>query len=129
MNKEIKVVCAVINFNDKILVVQRSEKMSLPLKWEFPGGKIEEGETDDQSIKREIKEELNIEIEVVKKLTPTFFDYPSVSIELIPFLANYITGKLELKEHKNYKLLNINELIGLDWAEADLPIVKELQQL
>lgn len=125
----IKVVCAVININDKILIVQRSENMSLPLKWEFPGGKIERGETNEQCIKREIKEELNIEIEVVKKLTPTFFDYSSVSIELIPFLADYITGELELKEHKNYKLLNINELFGLDWAEADLPIVKELQQL
>jgi 8-oxo-dGTP diphosphatase len=125
----LKVVCAVINFNDKILVVQRSEKMSLPLKWEFPGGKIERGETYEECIIREIKEELNIDITIEKKLTPTFFDYPTVSIELIPFLVNYITGKLELKEHKNYKLLNINELISLDWAEADLPIVKELQQL
>ena len=61
--------------------------MKLPLKWEFPGGKIEPHETEEECIKREIKEELNIEISLLKRLTPTSFDYPKISIELIPFFS------------------------------------------
>ncbi len=127
----IKVVCAVIQTNDRILVVQRSESMKLPMKWEFPGGKIETNESEEECIKREISEELNINIHLVKRLTPSLFRYPdaSVTIELIPYLAEYKSGALLLKEHKSHLLLTVEELIHLDWAEADLPIVKELQQL
>lgn len=123
------VACAIINYNDKILVVQRSEYMNLPLKWEFPGGKIEPNETEEECIKREIREELNIEITLLKKLKSSFFEYPKISIKLIPFLANYESGEMKLKEHKEYKLLNIEELSRLDWCDADLPIVKELELL
>ena len=63
----INVTCAIIYFNDKILVTQRSEKMKFPLKWEFPGGKLEEGESEIDCIKREIREEINIEIEIFKQ--------------------------------------------------------------
>lgn len=125
----LKVTCAIIYFGDKVLVVQRSENMSVPLKWEFPGGKLELNESEEDCIKREIKEELNIEISLLKRLTPSLFNYPSVSIELIPFLANYSEGEITLKEHKRYLLLTKQELSNLDWAEADLPILKELLSL
>lgn len=125
----LKVTCAIINFRDLILVVQRSENMSLPFKWEFPGGKLELNESEEDCIKREIKEELDIEINLLKRLTPSLFNYPSVSIELIPFLANYLEGEITLKEHKRYLLLTKQELSNLDWAEADLPILKELLSL
>jgi 8-oxo-dGTP diphosphatase len=124
-----KVICAAIVINDKFLVVQRSEKMSLPLKWEFPGGKIEANETEEECIIREIKEELNIEINPTKRLTPSKYDYPNISIELIPYLANYKSGRLILKEHLQYKLLSKEELRNLEWAEADLPIVNEIIKL
>lgn len=124
-----KVTCAIIVSNDKTLVVQRSEKMKLPNKWEFPGGKIEKNETEQACILREIKEELNIEIELVQRLTPAIFDYPSLSIQLIPFLANYSGGELKLAEHKGFKWLPKKELLELDWAEADVPIVKEYLNL
>lgn len=124
----LRVACAIILINDKILVVQRGEKMNLPLKWEFPGGKIEPNESEEECIRREIKEELTIEIVLLKKLSTTFFEYPNIKIELIPFVAQYLSGKLTLKEHKSYRLLTLSELSNLDWAEADLPIVKELQQ-
>lgn len=125
----IKVTCAIILFNSKILVTQRAEKMSLPLKWEFPGGKIEEGENVIECIKREIKEEINIEIEVVKQLSNSIYNYGTFTINLIPFLSKYVSGEIILSEHNDYKLLDKSELINLDWAAADLPIVAELLKL
>ncbi|WP_395045114.1 (deoxy)nucleoside triphosphate pyrophosphohydrolase [Flavobacterium sp.] len=125
----IKVVCAIILVDNKILVAQRSKNMKLPLKWEFPGGKLEQNENEIDCIKREIKEELNIEIEVLKKLSNSIFDYGTFKINLVPFIANYISGEILLLEHKDYKLLDKANLLNLDWAEADLPIVKEFLKL
>lgn len=122
----INVTCAIIIYEgDKILVAQRSEKMSLPLKWEFPGGKIERNETPINCIKREIKEELNIDIEVLMELSPNIYDYGDKKINLIPFLAKYISGEIILSEHKQFKLLQKSELLNIDWAEADIPILNE----
>ena len=125
----INVICGIIFFQNKILVTQRSEKMKLPLKWEFPGGKLEENESETECIKREIKEEINIEIEIIKKLSSSEYDYGTFKIKLIPYLANYISGDIELSEHKDYKLLDKSELLNLDWAEADIPIVEEFLKL
>jgi 8-oxo-dGTP diphosphatase len=125
----INVTCAIILFDNQILVTQRSEKMKLPLKWEFPGGKLEENESEIDCIKREIKEELNIEIEVLKSLSNSIYDYGTFKINLIPFISNYVSGEIVLSEHKDYKLLDISELLNLDWAEADLPIVEEFLKL
>lgn len=125
----INVTCAIININNKTLVVQRSEHMKLPLKWEFPGGKVEVGESEEACIKREIKEELNIEIELISRLTPSIFDYPNLSVQLIPFLAEYIEGEIILSEHKQYQLLTKDKLQELDWAEADVPILNEYLSL
>lgn len=125
MMNNIRVACAIININEKILVVQRSESMSLPLKWEFPGGKIEENESEEDCILREIKEELNINIQVSYKLTNSIYQYPNLVIELIPFVAVHQSGNIKLTEHKAYLLLGKSKLLTLDWAEADLPIVKE----
>ena len=126
---KIGVVCAIIEIENKTLVVQRSESMKLPLKWEFPGGKIEPNESEEDCIKREIREELNIEIILLKRLKPTYYEYPNIAIELIPFLANHLSGDMELREHRQYKLLKKGELSSLDWADADLPIIEELQRI
>ena len=99
------------------------------MKWEFPGGKIEPAETETQCIKREIREELNIEIEVLDRLSPSVYRYPTFTIELIPYTANYLSGQLKLKEHHHHLLLNKDELNTLDWAEADLPVVEEIMKL
>ncbi|WP_028283366.1 (deoxy)nucleoside triphosphate pyrophosphohydrolase [Olleya marilimosa] len=127
--KTILVTCAIIQFDDKVLAVQRNKSMKLPLKWEFAGGKIEEGETEVECIKREILEELNIKIEIKGKLTPVTHEYPDFKIKLIPFTAEYVTGKLILKEHSDFVLVNKRKLINLDWAEADIPILKEYLEL
>lgn len=127
--KTIPVTCAIIQFDDKVLAVQRSKNMKLPLKWEFAGGKIEEGETDVECIKREIFEELNIKIEIKEKLTPVTHEYPDFKIKLIPFIAQFVSGELILKEHADSVLINKEELINLDWAEADIPILKEYLEI
>jgi 8-oxo-dGTP diphosphatase len=129
MSNIINVTCAIIMIENKILVTQRSEKMKLPLKWEFPGGKLEENESEIDCIKREIKEEINIEIEVLRKLSNSIYDYGNFKINLIPFIAKHILGEIKLTEHKDYKLLQKKELLNLDWAEADLPIVEEFLKL
>lgn len=125
----IKVTCAIISFDEKTLVVQRNETMALPLKWEFPGGKVEPEESEEDCIIREIKEELNISIELISRLNPSIFDYPNFSIQLIPFTAKYLDGNIKLSEHKQYQLLKKDELKDLDWAEADIPILNEYLEL
>jgi len=122
----IDVTCALIIDNqNRLFVAQRSSKMSLPLKWEFPGGKVEQGESFEECLIREIKEELNIEIEFAKALIPSIHSYPSVTVKLIPFICKQINGKIALKEHADFKWLNRNELLDLDWAEADIPILHQ----
>jgi 8-oxo-dGTP diphosphatase len=123
---EIDVVCAIIFFGDRILVTQRSERMNMPLKWEFPGGKVDKGESEIECIKREILEEINIEIEVGKRLVASLHKYPTFTINLIPYIANHLRGEIRLAEHSEYRLLRIGELEGLDWAEADVAIVRQL---
>jgi len=129
MSTIINVTCAIILKNEKILVAQRNEKMKLPLKWEFPGGKLELNESEIDCIKREIKEEINIDIEVLQKLSNNIHDYGTFKINLIPFFVHYISGEIKLAEHKDYRLLERSELLNLDWAEADLPIVEEFLKL
>ena len=129
MKPYIKVVCAIIHKDSKVLAVQRSAEMALPLKWEFPGGKIEQNESEVDCIKREVKEELEIEIEVGRRLTPSLHEYPNFKIELIPYITDYKSGVLTLNEHSQHLLLKKEELKDLDWAEADIPIVNEYIKL
>lgn len=120
----INVTCAIIEKDGFVLVTQRSEQMSLPLKWEFPGGKIEREESTEDCLKREIKEELNIEINIIAPLEPNSHAYPNGKlIRLIPFICEYNSGTLYLAEHADYKWLKKHELLTLDWAAADIPIV------
>lgn len=122
----IEVACGVVLDKDKVLCVQRSETMSLPLKWEFPGGKIELGETAEVCLIRELAEELEIRVSIIEKLSNSYFDYGNFEINLIPYICQFIGDKIILKEHKKYLWLSTNELILLDWAPADIPIVNEI---
>lgn len=121
----IPVTCAIIEKSGLVLVTQRSAKMALPLKWEFPGGKVEAGENAEDCLLREINEELNIHIKIIRPLKPNRHLYPSgKEIYLIPFVCTYKGGSLLLTEHAAFKWVQKDELSALDWAEADIPIVQ-----
>jgi 8-oxo-dGTP diphosphatase len=125
MVKRIQVSCAIILKDDKVLSAQRSESMALPLKWEFPGGKIEKDESPEECLIREIREELNLDIEIIRSFQSNFHSYnPQKEIELIPYLCRLLGGDLILKEHQKVIWEEVDKLSFLDWAEADLPILK-----
>lgn len=121
----IHVSCAILIKDNKVLVCQRSSSMSLPLKWEFPGGKIEAGESKENCLKREIKEELHIDIDIIESLTPNVHHYSNFSITLYPFICEVKGGELKKTEHAQILWVDEEELMAFDWAEADIPIVKE----
>src|SRR5690606_169813 len=120
------VTCAIIEHKNKFLICQRSERMKLPLKWEFPGGKIEIGESKEECLKREIKEEMGLEIEVGSALPHVEHHYPEFSLRLYPFFCKWTGGALVIAEHAQVIWVSLDELKNYDWAEADLPIVREL---
>ncbi|WP_017733536.1 (deoxy)nucleoside triphosphate pyrophosphohydrolase [Nafulsella turpanensis] len=123
--KHLAVSCAVIEQQGKILVVQRNSHMHQPLQWEFPGGKVEEGESAQECIVREIKEELGIKISILQQLElPPPFTGDKKTIQLAPFVCRWESGSLQLFEHRNYRWLLPQELLSLDWCPADIPVVK-----
>jgi 8-oxo-dGTP diphosphatase len=119
------VVCSLIEEGGRVLVAQRSVTQSLPLKWEFPGGKIEPGETEAEALVREIREELGIEIEVGKSLRSTTHAYPEFSLTLHPRLCRIASGIPVTHEHTKIEWCGPAELEVLDWASADIPILEE----
>lgn len=98
--------------------------MSLPLKWEFPGGKIRSGETPDACLRRELNEELGIVVSVYEALPPATHRYPAFAVTLHPFRCAIEAGGITLNEHAAVRWLAPAELPGLDWAEADLPVIE-----
>jgi len=99
--------------------------MSHSLKWEFPGGKIHPGESREDCVRREIREELGLELKVVKALSPSVHVYPSVKVVLYPFVCLLAEGEPVLKEHAAVAWLTPGELAQLDWAAADIPVLDE----
>lgn len=126
MPKHIYVVAGVITDNEKILCVQRGPNNILPLKWEFPGGKIESGETPEEALQREIKEEMLCEIEVGSQIDETVYEYDFGIVHLSTYSCKLIEGTPTLTEHAALKWLTPDELRSLDWAPADVPTVRKL---
>jgi 8-oxo-dGTP diphosphatase len=128
--KKVDVVGAVI-FNEKseVLCALRSQNMSLPGFWEFPGGKIEPGETPQQCLVREIQEELNCTIQVGELVSDASHEYPTIIVRLITFTATITEGKPAASEHEKLIWLPLNQISTLEWAPADLPTINELMKL
>ena len=122
--KHIHVTCAIIERDGLVLAAQRSEVMSLPLKWEFPGGKIDQGESPEECLRREIAEEMNIQVAIGNSLPPSTHNYPAFSITLYPYVCSIESGEIALAEHSAVAWLMPEQLHALDWAEADVPIVE-----
>jgi|SRR5690606_38329199 len=120
----IHVACAIILQGDKYLICQRSDKMKLPLKWEFPGGKVEEGESLEDCLIREVQEELDITITINRQLEIVVHHYEDFKVTLYPFICTIKDGFISLKEHAQYKWVLKNEISQYDLAAADVPIIK-----
>ena len=125
--KIVNVVAAIIKDNDKIFATQRGYG-DLKGGWEFPGGKVEPHETLQEALKREIKEELVVEIEVDDFVAKIEYDYPNFHLSMNCFFARIINGKLKLKEHSNAKWLTSDELDSVDWLPADLTIIDLIKE-
>ena len=123
MKPHIHVACAVIELDGMILAAQRSETMSMPLKWEFPGGKLESGETPEACLVREVREELAIDISLGRPLPVTTHSYETFTVTLYPFVCKPDNGVMNLYEHRAVAWMEPEQMSALDWAEADLPII------
>lgn len=125
--KTVKVVGAVIiNERHEILCALRSENMLLPDLWEFPGGKIEQGEQPEQALIREIHEELDCLIDVEEFIMEVTHHYLNFIVNLLTYKAKITQGKPVAKEHAKLKWVPLHELTDLNWAPADIPTVKKL---
>lgn len=125
--KHIHVSAAIIMKDNKIFVTQRGYG-EFKDWWEFPGGKIEEGETPEECLKREIKEELEADINIDKYLCTVEYDYPNFHLKMECFICSLIDGHLELVEAEDAKFITKDQLDNIDFLPADLLVVKELKK-
>jgi 8-oxo-dGTP diphosphatase len=123
MKRHLHVACAIIIQKEKVLAARRSESMTLPLKWEFPGGKIEAGETPADCLKRELMEELGITVSIGVPLPPATHNYDDFTVTLYPFICRMTSGAITLHEHQEVTWIEPRQILNLDWAAADLPII------
>ena len=124
-----EVIAGIIIDNNKILIAQRGLNEKLAGKWEFPGGKVELGETQQECLKREIKEELELNIEVGEYLGESIYTYPNSKIKLIAYFATIVDGDMKLSVHDKIEWITINEIDKYDFAPADIPLIKKLKEV
>lgn len=126
--KKIVVVAAILMHEDEILCAQRAESKLdyISKKYEFPGGKIEEGETKKEALERELEEELSIKPKINDLYLTVVHQYPDFELTMHTFLCDVKTKQITLNEHISSTWLKRNELLSLDWAAADVPIVNKL---
>ena len=124
--KVINVVAAIIVKNNKIFATQRGYG-DFKGGWEFPGGKIEENETPEDALKREILEELNVKIKVGEHFHTVEYDYPKFHLSMRCYICGLIDENIELKEHSAAKWLSTEELDAVDWLPADVIVINHLE--
>ena len=124
--KQIEVVAAIIRKGDKIFATQRGYGEWKDW-WEFSGGKMEAGETSEEALKREIRDELSTEISVDEFLCTVDYDYPQFHLTMHCYLCSLVTEALHLNEHEAAKWLTKDELDGVDWLPADLEVVQTIK--
>jgi 8-oxo-dGTP diphosphatase len=121
------VVCALIERDGHVLMAQRPAHKHLGGKWEFPGGKIEPGETPEAALHRELHEELGCTVEILRPLAPHTHAYAAVTVQLIPYVTRLLpsSGTPQTHEHAALRWVPAGELMSLDLPDADLPIIAD----
>ncbi|MEA1946676.1 MAG: (deoxy)nucleoside triphosphate pyrophosphohydrolase [Thermodesulfobacteriota bacterium] len=122
-----RVTAAILINDEKIIIAKRKSTGKLPNKWEFPGGKIEINETPEQCLKREMKEEFDIDVSVGEYLGSSVYHYDHISIELLAYRTYWEGGEIDLKDHDDFKWISLEQLAEYDFAPADLVFVEKLQ--
>jgi len=125
VKRHLHVACAIIEQEGKVLAAQRSATMTLPLKWEFPGGKIEAGESPEECLIRELKEELGVSVSIGAALSPATHCYTDFTVTLYPFTCRLSGGPITMYEHQALKWMEPERMPELDWAAADLPVIRD----
>ena len=125
--KNIRVSAAVIHRDGKIFATQRGYG-EYKGKWEFPGAKREEGESGEEALYREIREELDSRVEIEKLICTTDFDYPTFHLTMDVYLASLVEGKLTLLEHEDAKWVSLDSIDNLDWLPADWSVIDEIKK-
>ena len=120
--KYIEVVAAIIKKEDKILIARRKKGKHLEFKWEYPGGKLENNEEENDALKRELKEEFSIEATIGRYLTESFYEYGSVNINLKAYLVESFSGDFRLIDHDKIEWIKIEEIKKHEFAPADIQI-------
>ena len=128
--KQVEVVAAIIQVEDRFLCLQRNvgEYDYISLKYEFPGGKIEAGESQQQALKREIREELQYDNQIEQKFLTVEHQYPDFQLRMHSYLCSASDTNFTLTEHIDWQWLKVSCLDRLDWAAGDIPIVEKLMQ-
>ncbi len=126
--KEIEVVAAVIFQDGKVFATQRGYG-SFKDGWEFPGGKIEVGESQEEALLREISEELETKIEVGELIDTIEYDYPDFHLSMKCFACRIVSGDLHLVEHEAARWLNADQLDSVDWLPADITLIPKIARL
>ena len=125
--KTVRVAAAVIRDHNRIFATARGYG-AFKGKWEFPGGKIETGETSQEALKREIREELATEIEVGELIDTIEYDYPDFHLTMECFWGKVVNGELELKEHEAAKWLTRENLYSVEWLPADVQLIEKIKE-
>ena len=123
------VTAALIRDENKILIAQRGRSKRFGWKWEFPGGKVRVDETPEDCLQREIKEELNLEIQVEKHFCTTHHQYSDLNIELIAFWCSIVGGQMKLAEHEQVRWVTVQEMSKYNFVEADLNVINALEEI
>ncbi|MFK7904728.1 MAG: 8-oxo-dGTP diphosphatase MutT [Chitinophagales bacterium] len=122
----IEVTAAVLKREGKILIAQRKEGDRLAGKWEFPGGKIEEGESPEVCLQRELQEEFGVETRIGDFICESEYQYPHIHIRLLAYQTFYLSGDFQLHDHAAIQWISLTEMSSYDFAPADIPIVEVL---
>jgi 8-oxo-dGTP diphosphatase len=123
----VKVTAAILVKDNKIIIAKRGPNDRLAHKWEFPGGKVEINETPEQCLKREMKEEFDIDVSVGEYLGSSIYHYDHISIELLAYRTYWKNGEIHLNDHDDFKWISLVRLPEFDFAPADLIFVEKLK--